>query len=219
MARFVAYYRMRSVPGEDREAALWLQRDAVRSFVAANGELIDEFIEDETLHQRRKPHFEAALTSARRHHAKLLVPRFRPIHRTAAFVSRLRDEGVDFVALDMPGASRATIASLAVAAARHRRAVSERIKRSLQAAKARGRGPGNPEIELARPKAVQAASDKAQGKRQAVRGEVVELRKDGRSLRAIADEFNRRGIPTARGREWHASSIRTILAEVNGLAG
>jgi DNA invertase Pin-like site-specific DNA recombinase len=190
----------------------------VRSFVDSGDALVDQFTEDEGPHQRRRPHFEEAIKSAKRHDATLVIPRFRPIHRSAAFVDRLRDEDVDFVALDMPEASRATIASIAAAAVQHRRIVSERIQASLLAAKSRGAQLGNPEIAVARAKAVKAAREKAQETRLALRGEVLRLRKEGRSLRAIADELNRRDIPTARGREWHASSIRKILAEPGGVS-
>jgi DNA invertase Pin-like site-specific DNA recombinase len=217
LARYVAYYRVRSGPGKDRNIALSAQREAVKSFVAGNSELVEEFTEEETLQHRRRPHFEEALKSARRHHATLVIPRFRAIRRTAAFVDGLREAGVDFVALDMPAANPATIATLAADAAQHRRGVAERIRASLQAAKASGKRLGNPKISVVRAKGVQIASDLAQEKRQAVRVEVVELRANGRSLRAIADDLNRKGIPTTRGREWHASSVRKILAEAGDL--
>jgi hypothetical protein len=42
---------------------------------------------------------------------------------------------------------------------------------------------------------------------------VAKLREEGRSLRAVAGELNRRGVPTAHGRAWHASTVRRILAE------
>lgn len=203
-----------SGPGNNQDNALSAQREAVRNFVKA--EPVDEFTENEGSHQRRRPHFEEAIKSAKRHHATLVIPRFRPIHRSAVFVDRLRDEGIDFVALDIPEANPSTITSIAAAAAEHRRMVSERIKTSLQAAKASGRGLGNPEIACAQIKALQAASDLAQEKRQALRGEVVELCRKRRSLRAIADELNRGKIPTARGRRWHASSVRKILGEAGG---
>jgi DNA invertase Pin-like site-specific DNA recombinase len=200
---------VRSTP--DRDAAVSAQRTAVRRFLGSGDELVGEFSEDETQNHRR--HFDEALRIASRHRATLVIPKFRRIHRTADFLDRLRDAAVDFLALDMPEANRATIDFIAAATARHRRLVSERIRASLHSAKERGRALGNPELGLARPKAVQAARAKAQGIREERKREVVELRKEGRSLRAIADELNRRGAPTAHGREWHASSVRKILAE------
>jgi len=193
--------------------ALSAQREAVKGFVGANGDLVEEFTEDEAAHQRQKPHFEAALKSARRHRATLVIPRFRAIQKSAAFVDRLRDTGVDFVALDMPAATPMTIASLAARAAQQRQELSNHIKSSLQAAKARGTLLGNPDLALVRPKAVQAAREAAQEIRQVLRDDVVRLRNEGRSLRAIADKLNGDGIPSARGKQWHASAVRRILAE------
>lgn len=212
MAKYVAYYRVRRRRGLDRNAELCWQRTAVENLLSAGDELIDEFTEDET--QRHRRHFEGALTSASRHRAILVIPKFRRICGTPAFLDRLRDTGVDFIALNMPTAKPTTIAALATEAAYRRRAISERIKMSLQAAKARGRALGNPELARIRARAVQTASDLAREQRQALRFEVLELRANGRSLRAIANELNQKGIPTARGREWHASSVRKILAEV-----
>jgi site-specific DNA recombinase len=40
---------------------------------------------------------------------------------------------------------------------------------------------------------------------------VNELRGDGATLRAIAEEMNRRGIPTKSGRPWHFGTIRRIV--------
>jgi DNA invertase Pin-like site-specific DNA recombinase len=136
--------------------------------------LVGEFIEDEGPHQRRKPHLEAAIKSAKRHDASFVIPRFRSIQRSAAIMQQLRDADIEFLALDMPGANRATIATFAAGAAQHHQRLSERIKTSFQAAKAHGRRPGNPKIALARLKAVQAASDLAQEKRQALRFEMME---------------------------------------------
>lgn len=215
MAKYVAYYRVRSGPGNNRDDALAVQRDSFKGFVGPDDKVVDEFIEDEGSHQRRRPHFEAAIKSAKRHDATLVIPRFRRIHRTATFVEQLRDADVDFVALDMPGADRATIASIVVAATQHRRQVSERIRASLQAAKARGRRLGNPAIARAQQLAVQAARNSAHEARQALLIKVRELSVAGLSLRAIAGELNRSGIPSARGREWHASSVRRILADAN----
>jgi len=37
------------------------------------------------------------------------------------------------------------------------------------------------------------------------------LRNAGQSLRAIASALNDAGIPTAMGRQWHASSVRNLI--------
>lgn len=40
---------------------------------------------------------------------------------------------------------------------------------------------------------------------------IDELRTEGKSLRAIADELNRRGIPTKNGNDWKHSTVQSII--------
>jgi DNA invertase Pin-like site-specific DNA recombinase len=47
---------------------------------------------------------------------------------------------------------------------------------------------------------------------------VAELRLAGHSLRAIADEMNRRSIPTKAGRPWHFGTVRRIVEKRRGQA-
>jgi site-specific DNA recombinase len=53
----------------------------------------------------------------------------------------------------------------------------------------------------------------------AVVRDVFDWRTCGRTLTAIADELNRRGILTRRGRIWHASSVRELLLNADAYRG
>ena len=44
-----------------------------------------------------------------------------------------------------------------------------------------------------------------------MRPDVARLAGQGLSLRAIASELNRLGVPSSRGKVWHPASIRRIL--------
>jgi DNA invertase Pin-like site-specific DNA recombinase len=48
---------------------------------------------------------------------------------------------------------------------------------------------------------------------------VWELRMTGKSLRAVADELNRRGVPTCRGRKWCREKLRNVLSRARDLPG
>jgi hypothetical protein len=71
---------------------------------------------------------------------------------------------------------------------------------------------GNPRLTKAREiakDAVKAAADAPRGKRLPV---IQHAQKAGATtLRQIADALNARGIPTARGGQWHASSVKNVL--------
>ena len=40
---------------------------------------------------------------------------------------------------------------------------------------------------------------------------IFQMREDGHTLRGIAEELNEQGIPTKRGGDWHASTVRYVL--------
>ena len=78
--------------------------------------------------------------------------------RNVAFVSALMESGVEFVAADMPVASRLTLHILAAVAEEEARMISARTKAALAAAKARGVRLGNPRLLAGNPDQAHAAS-------------------------------------------------------------
>lgn len=120
---------------------------------------------------------------------------------------------MDFVCCDMPEANRLTIHIIAAMAEHERNMISDRTRRGLAAAKARGVKLGGPRLVEARESAV--ASIKAGADRHAanVLPIVREIQQAGaRTLRDVAEALNARGIPTPRGGQWYAASVRNILA-------
>ena len=94
--------------------------------------------------------------------------------------------------------------------------ISERTKSALAAAKARGTRLGNPRL-LADASAFAAERERRLRDR-FMRGidlgaAVAEARAAGHAtIKGLADELNRRGVPTPRGRRWHASTLHTALS-------
>ena len=121
------------------------------------------------------------------------------------------DSRVDFVACDMPEANRLTLHILAAVAEHERELISQRTRAALAAAKRRGTRLGNPTPGLALQRARAALVAAADGFAANARPLIQDLRAAGLGLRAIARELNRRGVPTARGREWQASTVRNVL--------
>jgi DNA invertase Pin-like site-specific DNA recombinase len=111
---------------------------------------------------------------------------------------------------------------LRVRPAHERKAISARTKAALAAAKARGQKLGNPNLAALRAAGAGQAGWTAGAIGNQVKADkfaaqlapVIEaVRADGiTSLEAIAAELNARGILTARGGQWYATTVRNLLA-------
>jgi len=109
----------------------------------------------------------------------------------------------DFVALDLgidtsTPMGRAMAQMAGVFSELERKMIGQRTSDALQALKANGQRLGRP-IELP----------------DHVRQRIVDERAEGRSLRSIAQRLTSDDIPTARGRTWHASTVKAVLDSVN----
>ena len=101
----------------------------------------------------------------------------------------------------------------AALAEKERAMISMRAKAALAAAKARGVTLGGPELAKARKSAVASIKALADQHAANVLPVIREIRRTGAaSLHQIADALNARGITTARGGRWYASSVRNVLA-------
>lgn len=125
------------------------------------------------------------------------------------------DSGVDFIACDMPEANRLTLHILAAVAEHEREMISKRTREALASAKARGQKLGNPSPAPAAARARAVAEAQLDIYRQTVRPVIAELHGQGLTLSAIAREMNRRGITTARGRQWQPATVRLYLPHQN----
>ena len=147
------------------------------------------------------------------------------LSRNAEFLLTLRDRGVRFVAADMPEANDLTVGIVAQVGQQEREAIARRTKVALAAAKARGLKLGNPNGAAALRRAGggiepprRAGTDNANRFAEALSPVLADVHSGGATtLRAVADELNRRGIRTRRGGCWHVSNVRNLLARVEGL--
>lgn len=142
--RYIAYYRVSTARQGQSGLGLEAQQTAVRSFVAADAAIVEEFVEVESGRRNDRPQLLKALAACRRHNAVLIIAKLDRLARNVAFVSNLMEAGVDFVAVDMPHASLLTVHILAAVAEHEREMISQRTKAALAAAKARGARLGNP---------------------------------------------------------------------------
>jgi DNA invertase Pin-like site-specific DNA recombinase len=211
MTAFVAYYRVSTDKQGKSGLGIQAQREAVTAFVNGRGEIQVEFTEIESGRKNDRPQLLEALAMCRRHKATLLIARLDRLARNVAFISNLMESRVDFVAVDMPEANRLTIHILAAVAEHEREMISKRTKAALQVAKARGTKLGNPTPLPASLKARTVLQAQTAERHATLRPLLKQLQEQGYSLSAIAQELNRRNVPTARGGLWYATTIRNIL--------
>jgi len=204
----VAYYRVSTERQGQSGLGLDAQRSAVAAY-AAGRDLLGEFVEVESGRKDNRPQLAAAIALCRQKRAVLVIAKLDRLARSVAFISNLMESGAEFVAVDMPQANRLTLHILAAVAEHEREMISQRTRVALAEAKARGTRLGNPRPDMAVMGA--AAVARAKGFRLGVLPVIRALAAEGRSLRGIAAELNARGIDSARGRAWHATSVRTVL--------
>jgi DNA invertase Pin-like site-specific DNA recombinase len=219
MNRYVAYYRVSTKRQGESGLGLEAQKEAVRRFIGG-AELVAEHQEVESGGRADRPALEAALRDCRIHRATLVIAKLDRLARSVAFISRLQEDGVQFVAVDLPHANNFTVQIMAAVAEHERRLIAERTRAALQAAKARGVRLGgrraghriedhaeqgrhrSAEVRCAQADAL--AADRAQV--------IATIRAEGvASLHAIARELNARSIPAPRGGSWSAGQVRRVL--------
>ena len=77
---------------------------------------------------------------------------------------------------------------------------------------------GAPDLTLARAKASASRREKAKDNARMLLPQIKQIQKDGNhSLTSIADQLNKRKIPSPRGGEWYATSVRNLLKLQKGM--
>jgi DNA invertase Pin-like site-specific DNA recombinase len=221
----IGYLRVSTKGQGESGLGIEAQRAAVEAYAKENGAvLIMCYTEVESGKLSGRPELVKALAHARRSKATLVVAKLDRLARNVAFLSALMDSKVPFVACDNPHANRLTLHILAAVAEAEAVAISQRTKAALAAYKARG---GRLGAELpqcrnltqeARQKGAQraglAASKAAREAYADLRPQMLELRDAGWPLQGIADELNKQGHTTRRGRPWNPVQVMRVLAEV-----
>lgn len=210
---FVAYYRVSTDRQGRSGLGLEAQQTAVRDYLnGGDWQLIGEFTETESGRKDVRPALDQALALCRKRKAKLVIAKLDRLSRNLAFIARLMDAGVEFIAVDNPHANKLTIHILAAVAQHEREMIAERTKAALQAAKARGTRLGRHGAEMLAPAYRAQAVERAQ----ALAPVVAEIRAVGASsLREIAAGLNARSIPTPGGGQWSAMQVKRMLERLS----
>ena len=209
--KFVTYLRVSTERQGQSGLGLEAQRAAVAAHMLGRGEVVAEFVEVESGKRADRPQLALALAEAKRAGAVLLIAKLDRLARNVAFIANLLESGAEVTAADMPEANRFVLHIMAAVAEQEGRAISERTKAALAAAKARG-------VKLGWSSPERASEQREAAKKGAAANilpVIEQIRAGGASLRQIAAELNTRGIKTARGGEWHATTVRNIYSKLS----
>ena len=220
--KFVAYYRVSTARQGKSGLGLDAQKAAVASYVLGKGgEVAAEFIEAESGKNNDRPELQKALAEAKQVGAVLLIAKLDRLARNVAFISNLLEGGVEVTAADMPEANRFMLHVMAAVAEHEGQAISERTKAALAAAKARGvkLGWAMPERKQDQKRASARSAAVRKAKADTFAANILpvirSLQEQGLSLRDVAQALNDRGVKTARGGQWYATTVRNIIVAEN----
>jgi DNA invertase Pin-like site-specific DNA recombinase len=215
----IAYYRVSTVKQGRSGLGLEAQREALARFGATEGfEIVREFVEIETGKGAdaldRRPQLAAALAEARRCRCAVGVAKLDRLSRDVHFISGLMAHRVPFLVAELGSDVDPFILHLFAALAEKERAmISTRTREALSRAKARGVKLGGPKLAQARKAAVKIIKTNADRHAANVLPIIREIQRAGaKSLRAIAEALNARGVATARGGRWQGMTVSNVLA-------
>ncbi len=181
--------------------------------------MLSEYVEIESGKKNERPQLAIALAEAKRSGAVLLIAKLDRLSRNVAFIANLLEGGVEIVAADNPNANRMMLQMYSVFAEEEGRAISDRTKAALAAAKARGvklgwaipsRAGQQQEAAQKGVKQIKLSADQFAANIMPV---IEQIKASGIiSLRGIAGQLNQRGLKTSRGGAWYAGTVKNVLA-------
>jgi DNA invertase Pin-like site-specific DNA recombinase len=219
MSQAIAYYRVSTQQQGRSGLGIDAQKAAVARFAEDEGiEIVAEHVKIETGKGAdaldRRPELAAALARARKAKCPVVVAKLDRLSRDVAFISGLMAHRVPFVVAELGLDADPFMLHLYAALAEKERAlISARTKAALAAKKAAGAQLGNPRAADAAVKAQAAHRASADRFAANVLPIIQSIRASGiASYMGIADALNSRGIRTARGGRWHATTVRNLLS-------
>jgi DNA invertase Pin-like site-specific DNA recombinase len=225
-AELVAYCRVSTKQQGASGLGMEAQRAAVEAYARQHGARVAAvYVEVESGKLADRPELAKALAHAKRSKATLCCAKLDRLARNVEFLARILNAGTEFVACDYPAANRLTLHIMAAVAENEAKAISDRTKAALQAAKARGTllGSARPghwdgrektRLQGSRNGAKVSAEVRAKAAVEAYSDLLPAMkayRAEGLALQAIADKLNGEGHTTRRGKPWNAVQVRRVL--------
>lgn len=218
MKKAIPYYRVSTERQGNSGLGLEAQQKSIKDYASFHQlELLTEFTEIESGGNNRRPILHQALEECKRTKAILLIAKLDRLGRNVAFISKLMESDVDFVAVDNPNANKLMVHIMAAFAEYERDQISKRTKEALAAAKNRGVELGVNGRDILSKKNKQAAIDFAMN----MKPVIETLKYEGyKTVRDITDGLNKKRIAPYRGEQarWHTNTVYNLLKRINSLS-
>lgn len=222
MDRITSYLRVSTQRQGASGLGLEAQRAAVQAYCTEhNAQVGREFVEVESGRNDERPVLAQALAHAKKTKTLLVVAKLDRLGRKVSFLSRLLETDAEFYFCDQPGATRMVLHIMCAIAEGEAKAISDRTRGALAAAKARGTllGGANPKCRnldaAARKRGVAAAGKAVAAKAREAYADVLPLirsmRESGASFDTVARTLNEAEHTTRRGKPWNASQVLRAL--------
>lgn len=220
-ARFIAYYRVSTKRQGQSGLGLDAQQQLVHQYLnGGKWQLVQEVIEIESGGNNDRPKLKEAIALCRAWRATLVIAKLDRLSRSVKLIAELMEQGVEFVVAESPEMSHLTVHIMAAVAEHERRAISERTKAALAAAKRRGTRLGGDRgglTKITRRKGTTTSAavraEKANRAAQDLLAVINRLREQGvTSSKAIANALNDDKIPTPSGQgRWQTTTVQRVL--------
>lgn len=179
------------------------------------------FIEPNPKRRFYRPELEKALELCLKRGCKLIIPKVRHLINNVVFLdlcyqaqikAKLKNKTLDIIGCDLMGVEPLQIGLLVSIAEAKSEKTSKSVKAKMKELKEKGVKLGSPDLTQARAIAAASLREQAKQRRAEILPIIKEVQKDGnRTYQEIANQLNKRNIPTARGGKWHATSVRNIM--------
>ncbi|MGB1307443.1 MAG: recombinase family protein [Oceanihabitans sp.] len=225
MIKYIAYYRVSSKHQGLSGLGLEAQKSTVRRFLSANDKLLTEYEEIETGKSNTREQLNLAIAHCQKSDSILIIAKLDRLSRNVVFISKLMETNIEFVACDMPHATKFTLHIFAALAEQEAKYISDRTIAALKELKRKGVKLGNPQnlTDEARRKGTQKLVKNAvkNPRNKMATLAIIGMRENEKlSYRAIAMQLNKNDYRTSRGKEFSASQVlilydRHLVSKVN----
>jgi len=213
-AKYVVYKRVSTQKQGDSGLGLDAQARDVKLYLdnysSMPYEVVGEYVDVLSGAMNDRPELTKAIEHAKKEKAVLLVAKLDRLSRKVSFIAALiEDKRLELKVACMPNADNFQLHIYAALAEQEREFISKRTKAAMAEAKAKGRKFGGLRDKTnERNKAIQK---EAQARAEALSGVIIPMRKDGMTMKSIAEQLNILGYQTARGGEFTAMQVKRTI--------